>query len=177
MKILRNAILAVLLGLCTTSQVRPQAKPEPVVEYVLGSCGGRSFTVQHAVIVDGKLTFDYFLTDPKTAKKDDAPLTFAYKAQPVDKDGTVQFSATVKYEGSDLELRGFIHGDRMVALLLVDGELGRIYYGVPGKVDDMVKGVEDKIQFCTDLHAVNTDAIPGMIVDWVLGKERANPAQ
>jgi hypothetical protein len=177
MKFLRGLVLAssMLVGsLGCSSQVR---MAEPVVEYNVGACGGRSFTVQHAVVKDGKWLFNYFMSDPKTVQKDEDQLTFDYVAQPKDKDGVVNFKAKTKYQDSILEMNGAILNGRIIAIMTVDGELGHVYYGEVGTVDDMVKVAQEDYLVCSAVHSIPEQEIPALLMDFLKNVDKGSTAQ
>jgi hypothetical protein len=181
MRIFRSAVLAATLVVgafvvhSCQSQVR-MAEPVPV-EYNLGSCGGRSFTVQHAVVKDKKLLFNYFMSDPKTVEKDPDQLAFDYEEQPKDKDGVVKFKAKAKYQDSALEINGAILNGRVVGIMTVDGDLGHVYYGEVGKVDDMVKVAEEDYMTCVAVHSIPQEEIPALLADFLLNKDKEKNVQ
>jgi len=156
MKILRNFILTVALifGFAVTSRAQ---------EYNIASCG-KSFTVEHVVIKDNKLTFDHYMTDPKTVVKDVDPLVFDYKAEAKDKDGNIRFKAIKAIEGHTVEIGGIIRNDRFVGLLQIDGNLVWVFYGYAGSVEDMPKNVEEGMALCGMIHEMDVDSIPDVLV-------------
>ena len=184
MKFLRGLILAVLLGASslTAGQQARLAEPRPVVEYNIGSCGGQTFTVAHVVFSENEkheksLEFTYHVEgthdQPVVAKTEGGDhLVFAVKLEPKDKDGDVKYHAEAKFEEKKLELNGLIRGEHIIGILLVDGELGHVFYGRVGKVDDMVKVLDVDFSFCVDLHRAGVEAIPQALAEWLTQQEK-----
>jgi hypothetical protein len=184
MKFFRAIILATMLvlGVASITEVRSAwPEPKPVVEYNFGMCGGDIFTVSHAVLsTDEKgkqsLIFTYRLSDPQTVVKNEGNelISFAFKPEPKDKDGDQKFKGEAKLDGHVLVLNGLIRGDRVVAILMVDGELGHLLYGGVGKVDDMVKVADEDSAFCGMLHGISIDQLPKALASWLLEDKSKN---
>lgn len=168
MRILRALILGVLLALATPA-VPQQPEPKPVVEYNIADCGGQHFTVVHVTLnaEKTKLTFGAFLKSATEIKQDADLLVFDYTEEKVDEDGDVQIQGTTKYEEATLELHGYTRGNRFVGLILVDGRLGQVLYGYTGPIDKIKEDAETGLAFCTALHAVDQNEIPGILVKWL----------
>jgi len=165
----RNLILA---GILAVGSVVAFGQAEKPVEYNLGSCGGRSFTVQHAEISKDKLHFTHFMSGPNTVVKDPDDPSFDYEAQPKDKDGTIKFKATTNYDKSVLQINGVILDGRLVGLMTVDGDLGHVYYGQLGSVDDMVKVAKEDFLTCAAIHQIPQEEIPSLLADFLKNKSK-----
>jgi small nuclear ribonucleoprotein (snRNP)-like protein len=157
MKIFRSLFLAGVL--IFGAGAIAQDKPAPIVEYDLGSCGGRDFTVEHVVIDKNAKTiaFDYFMPSPDQVQKNTDMLVMTDYKETVSNNDVV-FEAKLDYTDPDEKklyhfgLKGVIRGQRAIAVFAVNGKIGRLYYGQLGKVDDMVKVVLDRASFCDYLH-------------------------
>ena len=145
-------------------------------EYNLGSCGGRSFTVTHAVVVTEKdkqsIQFTYHLSDPATVVKDEPTIFSVAKVEKDGEDGQ-RFQSVTEIDGHRLELNGLIYKDRIIAILTVDGELGHLFYGFTGGVDDMPKVATEHLQFCIFLHGTPDENLPAALISWLHGKDEA----
>ena len=167
MRILRATILGAML-LFASPTIKPQAE-KPKVEYNIGFCGGKDFTIIHAEIsADEKtLAFTYHLADPTTVVKDKQSLVMDLVVKPEDKEHRRIFDASVLDGKDTLEVHGVLKQNRFVGFFMVNGELGHVMYGNQGDVDAMVKAVDDEFKLCLDLHHVDVKNFPDLLNEFV----------
>jgi len=150
--------------------------PKPV-EYVLGTCGARVFTVSHAVLEEKVLTLDYHLKDAQTVAKDSDPVIFDVE-QKKDKNDNVVFDVALRTEDPELkgavEIHGILRKGRFAAIALYRGNLSMVFYGYIGDKDKMVVTAQDQFAFCGALHAVDQNEIPNILNQYV--DEGSTPA-
>lgn len=168
MRKLKSLMFAAILLLssfgasATLAKQASVAKPAlQAAEYNVAYCG-RHFTITHIVVsTDANggqaLTTTYHMTDPSTVVKEDDPIIFTIKKTEQDKDNGTKFIAEVTSKGGDgadhvLQLNGYVYKNRIAFLLSLDGELGSVWYGEVGKVDDMVKDVDSDVSICEVLR-------------------------
>jgi hypothetical protein len=171
MRIFRALALGAALMLATPA-VPQQPEPKPVVvEYNIASCGGQDFTVIHVVLNEDhtKLTFGDFLSDATTTKKVDEPLVFDYKEEPKSENGVVQFSAATIYKSHKLTIDGARLGNRVIGVLLLDGDLGHVYYGFIGNHDDITVGVDEAFKSCIEIQQMDQKAIAQRLLEFLFG--------
>ena len=168
MRIARSLVLAACLMFAPLS-IGQQPEAKPVVEYNIAACGGHDFTVEHAVLSADrtKLSLDYYLVNEKTAKKDDKPLVFDMKFDPKNEDGAETFSGDAKLDDSGLHLSGGTYGNRFIAIMTVNGNLGHVFYGYKGSLEDITVGVQDKAQFCVDLRGIDQKLFAKILVQFL----------
>jgi hypothetical protein len=158
-----------ILGSCAA---KFQVAELPPVEYNVGMCGDRTFSMVHALFsADGKsLDFAYRLKNSTEVVKNkgNQHVVFAVDKKPKDEDGDISFSSQVKYDKHVLTLDGVIRGDRFAALLKVDGVLGHAVYGEIGKLEDMKSAVFVDALFCADLRGAGVENIPKILAGWLL---------
>lgn len=182
LKSLMFAAIMLLSSFGASAIAQQPTAPPPLqaAEYNVGYCSGRGFDVLHVVISPftranendnaiQTISTPYRLTSPTVVSKteDNVP-TFVVKKYEVLKDGSVGFQANAIVKDRDgkdvsLAITGGVYKDKIAFLMTVDGELGSIWYGHVGKVDDMVKDVEDDEMVCGLLHQIDSDSFPEFI--------------
>ena len=169
MRIVRSLVLAACLMFAPLAVSQAQ-KDKPAAEFNIAACGGQDFTVQHAVLnADrSKLSLEDYLVDAETVKKDDEPIVFDVRFDPKSDDGTTTFRGTAKLDNSVLTLVGATFGNRFVAIMAVNGNLGHLFYGFTGPLADITVGVQDSAQFCILLRGQDEGKLPGILADFLL---------
>jgi|SRR5579859_884317 len=177
MRIARSLVLAACL-IFVPSLFGQKSEVKPVAEYNIAACGGNDFTVEHAVLNTDrtKLSLDYFLVDEKTSKKDDTPLVFNVKFDPKNEEGAETFSGDAKIDDSELHLSGGTYGNRFIAIMTVNGNLGHVFYGYKGSLEDITVGVADKAQFCIDLRGIDQKLFAKILVQFLFDGVVNTPA-
>lgn len=177
MKFLRGLILAGCLmfgGFVARSQQATQPGPKAPVEYNLSGCTPDGYVADHVLVFNGKFEYTHSLVAAGKVEKNspDDDIVFDYKEEPVDKDGNKKFHAELVVNEHKVEINGFIRGEKLIGLVLVDGKLFQAIYGQAGTVEQMAKdhpGPKDDpdFQFCMELQPKGRDEVPQALMQWL----------
>lgn len=178
MKFLRNLILSGCLvfgGLVARSQEKAtQPGPKAPIEYNLSGCTRSHFNADHVLVFNGKMEFTHQLVGAGKVEKNspDEDISLDYKEDQVDKDGNKKFHAEIVVGEHKVEMNGFIHGDKIIGLVLVDGNLFESEYGQVGTVDDLAKAhpgpdKDEDFKFCLSLKQLGRDEVPQALMNWL----------
>ena len=90
--------------------------------------------------MDGKkIVFDYYLDKDNSVVKDPDPLVFDYAEEAAIEGGAVPFKGSTTLGNQTYKMVGMRYKDRVAAAVVRGGQTVYVFYGVGGKVDDLVK--------------------------------------
>jgi hypothetical protein len=175
-RLFRTILLAGFLFI-TPSFAQAPATPAPqaqVFELNAGLCGSSSLGVFHVEMDGKKIVFDYYLNEKREVVKDDDPLVIDYAEEPAVDGGAIPFKGSFTLEGKDYKVVGMKYKDRVAAVVLKDGDVLYIFYGVGGPREDLPKVQEAATGTC--IYFLSSDDLAKSIVAFLQGADKKEVA-
>lgn len=171
MKCVRSLLLAAVLSVTPCLAQAPVTPPAQAFELNAGLCGSSSLGLYHVEMDGKKIVFDYYLDKDNSVVKDTEPLVFEYTEESAIEGGAIPFKGALTLGGQEYKIVGMKYKNRVAAVVLSDGHVVYVFYGVGGPVDDLVKIQDSATQAC--LVFLSSDDLAAAIVRFLQGADKS----